>query len=386
MQAKATDTQTGYEPKGFLKMNVLKPLNFTFITLPVIFFIVTASSPALTATSNSITGIDQGYENLPRFLADVNGDNRADYCRFVGNSPSIFLSCNLATASGFSPNQYEFNSIRGIDQGYQNLPRFLADVNGDNRADYCRFVGDSPSIFLSCNLATASGFSPNQYEFNSIRGIDQGYQNLPRFLADVNGDKRADYCRFAGNSPNVFLSCNLATPSGFSPYQYEFSSIAGIDQGYENLPRFLADVNGDNRADYCRFVGNSPNVFLSCNLATASGFSLNQYEFNSITGIDQGYETLPRFLADVNGDKRADYCRFVGNSPNVFLSCNLATPSGFSLNQYEFSSIGGIDQGYETLPRLLADVNGDKRADYCRFVGNNPSVFLSCNLATPSGF
>ncbi|WP_157816691.1 hypothetical protein [Nostoc flagelliforme] len=373
-------------------------MKFTFITLLVIFFVVIANYSALTQNSasafstnqygfNSIRGIDQGYGNLPRFLADVNADNRADYCRFVGDSPNIFLSCNLATPSGFSINQYEFNSIRGIDQGYGNLPRFLADVNADKRADYCRFVGDSPNIFLSCNLATPSGFSINQYEFNSIRGIDQGYENLPRFLADVNADNRADYCRFVGDSPNIFLSCNLATVSGFSINQYEFNSIRGIDQGYENLPRFLADVNADKRADYCRFVGNSPNVLLSCNLATASGFSIiNQYEFNSIGGIDQGYGNLPRFLADVSADNRADYCRFVGDSPNIFLSCNFATASGFSINQYEFNSIRGIDQGYENLPRFLADVNADNRADYCRFVGDSPNVFLSCNLATPSGF
>ena len=150
-------------------MNLPKPLKFTFITLLVIFFVVIANYSALTQNS----------------------------------------------ASAFSTNQYGFNSIRGIDQGYGNLPRFLADVNADHRADYCRFVGDSPNIFLSCNLATVSGFSINQYEFNSIRGIDQGYENLPRFLADVNADNRADYCRFVGDSPNVFLSCNLATPSGF---------------------------------------------------------------------------------------------------------------------------------------------------------------------------
>ncbi|MEH1834752.1 MAG: hypothetical protein V7L29_22505 [Nostoc sp.] len=341
MQAKTTNTQTGYKPKRFIKINFLKPiLKFTFITLLVIVFVVTANSLALTQNAisilgvtsnlediNSITGIDQGYENLPRFLADVNGDTRADYCRFVGNSPDIYLSCNLATAFGFSTNQYGFNSITGIDQGYENLPRFLADVNGDTRADYCRFVGDTPNIYLSCNLAAASGFSTNQYEFNSITGIDQGYENLPRFLADVNGDTRADYCRFVGD-PNIYLSCNLATASGFSTNQYEFNSITGIDRGYENLPRFLADVNGDTRADYCRFVGD-PNIYLSCNLATASGFSTNQYEFNSITGIDRGYENLPRFLADVNRDKRADYCRFVGNTPNIFLSCDLATVSGF---------------------------------------------------------
>ena len=34
--------------------------------------------------------------------------------------------------------------------------RLLVDVDHDSRADYCRFVGDAPNIFLSCDLATAS--------------------------------------------------------------------------------------------------------------------------------------------------------------------------------------------------------------------------------------
>jgi len=166
-------------------------------------------------------------------FADVNGDGRADYCRFVGNSPNIALSCNLATVNGFDSNQYTFNSINGIDPGYSSLPRTLADVSGDGRADYCRFVGNSPNIALSCNLARATGFDSNQYTFNSISGIDPGYSSLPRTLADVNGDGRTDYCRFVGNSPNIALSCNLATVNGFDSNQYGFSSIKGIDHGYK---------------------------------------------------------------------------------------------------------------------------------------------------------
>ena len=321
-----------------------------------------------------------------RLFGDVDGNGREDYCRLVGNAPNIFLSCDLATPTGFDPNQYTFNSIRGIDQGYVFLPRLLGDVNGDGRADYCRFVGNPPNVFLSCDLATATGFDPNQYTFNSIPGIDQGYPTLPRLLRDVNGDRRADYCRFVGDVPNIFLSCNLAGPSGFETNQYSFNSIGGLDLGYPSLPRLLGDVNGDRRADYCRFVGNAPNIFLSCDLATGNGFNPSQYTYNSIPGIDAGYASLPRLLADVNIDGRADYCRFVGNAPNVFLSCNLAGTSGFDTNQYTFSSIRGIDQGYGSLPRVLADVTGDGRADYCRFVGNAPNIFASCNVATANGF
>ncbi len=167
-----------------------------------------------------------------RVLADVDGDGQADYCRFVGTAPDISLSCSLASANEFRADQDTFKSIPGIDRGYAGLPRILADVNDDRRADYCRFVGDAPNIFLSCNLATATGFDPDQYMFNSIPRLDWGYPNLPRTLADVNGDGRADYCRFVGDAPNIFLSCDLASGTGFDPNQYMFNSMQGIDVGY----------------------------------------------------------------------------------------------------------------------------------------------------------
>jgi pimeloyl-ACP methyl ester carboxylesterase len=111
-------------------------------------------------------GSDQGYGNLPRAFVDVNGDGRADYCRFVGDTPNIFIACILRTSDGSWGGQYDYKSIIGIDQGYSDRPRGFKDANGDGRADYCRFVGNAPKIFESCNLSTPSGFDSNQYTLN----------------------------------------------------------------------------------------------------------------------------------------------------------------------------------------------------------------------------
>jgi hypothetical protein len=89
--------------------------------------------------------------------------------------------------------------MTGVDPGYQNLPRVLVDVNGDWQADYCRFVGESPNIFLSCNLATGSGLSSSQYTFNSISGIDLGYDDLPRLL----GHRRVERHPWKTSGPAV---------------------------------------------------------------------------------------------------------------------------------------------------------------------------------------
>ena len=316
---------------------------------------------------------------------------RADFCRFVGNLGSIFLSCALSNADS-SFGHYDWNSGKGFaafDPGYDNKPRFMADVNGDGRADFCRFVGNQPNIFVSCALGKASGFG--NLDFRGPPGMDLGYDSMPRFLVDVDGDGRADFCRFVGNQPNIFLSCVLATATGFG--NVELSGQPGMDLGYDNMPRFMADVDGDGRADFCRFVGNPGSIFLSCALSTPSGFG--QLDWNSSPALDQGYDNMPRFMADVDGDGRADYCRFVGNPGSIFLSCalstitndaNVPTDATVGFGQYEWKSSPALDQGYDNMPRFMADVNGDGRADYCRFVGDPGNIFLSCALSIANGF
>jgi len=107
--------------------------------------------------------IDFGLGDYREYL-DVNGDGLPDYCRFVGDSPDIFLSCQLGTKNGglsFQP--YGFNSSKGIDPGYPSLPQALVDVNHDGRPDFCRYVGDWSNPDLSCVLAETGGFSADQY-------------------------------------------------------------------------------------------------------------------------------------------------------------------------------------------------------------------------------
>ena len=105
----------------------------------------------------------------------------------------------------------------GTDLGYNNLPKASVDVNGDGLIDYCRFVGDAPKIFIACMLGTQSGFDINNQHtaFTSARGINQGYPDRPRGFRDVNGDGKADYCRFDGPPGKIQEYCNPAFSTGF---------------------------------------------------------------------------------------------------------------------------------------------------------------------------
>jgi len=330
-------------------------------------------------------GFGLGYDNRHRFMADVNGDGRADFGRFEGggNGTPISLYFNLAGENGFTNLVYQLTP--GTDIGYDNRHRFMADVNGDGRADFGRFVGggNGAPIFLSFNLAGENGFTNQSYQL--APGTDIGYDNRHRFMADVNGDGRADFGRFVGggNGAPIFLSFNLAGENGFTNQSYQLAPSTDI--GYDNRHRFMADVNGDGRADFGRFVGggNGTPISLSFNLAGEIGFTNQIYQLTP--GTDIGYDNLPRFMTDVNGDGRADFGRFVGggNGTSIYLSFILAGENGFSSNQYAFNTINaGFDKGYDNRDRFMADVNGDGRADFGRFVGggNGTHIYLSFNL------
>jgi hypothetical protein len=312
-------------------------------------------------------------------FADVNGDRRADRCQLEGQGATKTIACRLTNEEGFAQGA-TFQSTPGIDAGYPDLPRAFVDVNGDRKADFCRVVGDASKL-LACNLAGTNGFASGQYDFRSISGIDLGYGDAPRSFADVNGDGKADFCRAVGDN-NRFLACNLAETTGFGANQYQFQSIEAIDLGHADAPRSFADVNGDSKADFCRLVGDT-NRFLACNLAEANGFGANQYQFQSIPGIDLGHAVAPRSFVDVNGDKKADFCRIVGN-PKWFLACNLAENNGFGSNQYLFAGYTDTDLGYADALRGFVDANGDRRSDFCRTVGSHRT--MRCQLANTNGF
>jgi hypothetical protein len=125
-------------------------------------------------------------------------------------------------------------------------------------------------------------------------------------------------------------------------------------------------VNGDNRADIVGFGNDGAWVSLS----TGSGFSppalwVNNYGYNA-----GGWrvENHPRLLADVNGDNRADIVGFGNDGAWISLS----TGSGFSTPTLVVNNFGYNAGGWRvgSHPRMAADVTADGRADIVGF-GND---------------
>lgn len=198
----------------------------------------------------------------------------------------------------------------------------------------------------------------------------------PRLMADVNGDGSEDIIGFGNAGAYVSLSTGVSFTSP-SLWVANYGYNAG-GWRVENHPRMMADVNGDGLADIVGF-GNA-GAYVS--LSTGSSFT-NPSLWVASYGYNAGgwrVENHPRMMADVNGDGKADIVGF-GNA-GAYVS--LSTGSGFTAPSIWVASYGYNAGGWRTNqhPRIMADVNNDGLEDIVGF--GNAGTYVS--LSTGSGF
>jgi len=195
----------------------------------------------------------------PRHVADVNGDGRADIVGFGGNDVYVALGQSDGT---FGSMLLAHNSF-GYDDGWSSQevnPRLLGDVNGDGRADIIGFAGDDAKVALG----QADGTFGSMISAHSGLGYYDGWNSqdkYPRAIGDVNGDGRDDIIAFGGNDVWVVLGQADGT-FGSWIFGSNWFGLSDTWSGQEYLPRTVADVNGDGRADIVGFSSENVQVAL----------------------------------------------------------------------------------------------------------------------------
>ena len=136
-------------------------------------------------------------------------------------------------------------------------------------------------------------------------------------------------------------------------------------------PRMLADVNGDGRADIVGF--GDAGAWVS--LATGGGGFADPTLVIRAFGVVAGWtsqDKYPRLLADVNGDGRADIIGF--GEAGVYYAPAQPSGTGFNFSDaafegayYSYTATADGWTSADTFPRRSADVTGDHRADLIGF-------------------
>lgn len=314
---------------------------------------------------NAVNGWNSQFR-LPRVLADVNGDGRADILGFANFGTVVALSNGDGT---FQPTKLAIADFGAGVQGWLNndtFPRLVADLNGDGRADILGFANFGAIV----SLANADGTFQNSQLAIGDFGARFGWISQSRFLrqlADVNGDGTPDLIGF-GNAAVI-----VALGNGDGTFQPTKTGVAefGVSQGWDlpdATPRVLADVNGDGRADIVGFARTGTLVALANADGTFQGSRLALSDFGANAGW-ASQASDPRLLGDLNGDGRADIVGFTGAGVVIALA---KADGSFENAKTALSAFGGAQgwTGQVATPRQLIDLNNDSILD---IVGFGPS-------------
>ncbi|QIK63030.1 CHAP domain-containing protein [Leucobacter viscericola] len=330
---------------------------------------VSAATSAVLMIDSDGDGLDDTTEMLP-WNSDVNGDGLPDVVGFGVDGVQVALN----TKTGLGPMK-QWVAGFGANNGWSPLrnPRTLVDVNGDGKSDVVGFANSGVYVATS----TGSGFAAPK-RWGEGFGVDLGWQvdKHPRTLADINGDGLPDIVGFG--ETGVYVALN--TGSGFGPEQ-KWSNEFGATAGWrvDRHPRYLIDVNGDGKLDIVGFSNSGVSVALS----TGKSFAAPK-QWSTGFGYNSGWrmESHPRMLADVNGDGLPDVVGF--KDDGVYAAIN--TGSGFKA-PVRWSDNFGTAKGWQTgqHPRVLADVNGDGRADIVGFGESGVMVALSTGAKFGAG-
>ncbi|MGE0326110.1 MAG: hypothetical protein AB7K71_01485 [Polyangiaceae bacterium] len=90
---------------------------------------------------------------------------------------------------------------------------------------------------------------------------------FPYGYYDVSGrGAKNDFCQVVRSTRT--LQCDTGSST--------FQSIANLDLGYNRTGR-MEDANGDGKEDFCRCVGDSPNISYACLISNGNSFASDQF-------------------------------------------------------------------------------------------------------------
>jgi hypothetical protein len=244
--------------------------------------------------------VSMGATNFPvepesLALGDVDGDGRADAC---GRTPAGIL-CATA-ASGFRAKLWSeaFADTGPATASDHSLAIVQGSVCGAAATDGVICVrGDVVSVLSTWPAANAT--------------------NAPMWPADLDGDDRPDWCVATADG----AQCGLAAEAhitddgvawGFSNHAAIEGSVA-VDGSIDDVVHSaVADVSGDGRADMCVAVHSN----VECAISQGHGFGPRR----TMLVMPSSLPIVGLWLGDLDGDGKADACADDGTSITCALS------------------------------------------------------------------
>ncbi|MFC7385130.1 FG-GAP-like repeat-containing protein [Sphaerisporangium rhizosphaerae] len=377
------DPQPGGQPYGDRSAKFLADLNGDgrddYVMLST-YFEVTAwlnggNDPAGSPTWNHLGQIGPGVAINGRVVfADINGDGRSDYL-VVGDTGWIQAWLN-GGPSASSPSGWAWNPAGQVAPGV-GVPGArvqFADVTGDGRDDYLVVGAGDGSVTLWQN-GGPSASSPSGWAWDPRGRIAPGvgvpgssvlFAHLHGRVAP-NNNAREDYLVMDEVSGRLDMWLNAGPPGGSGDWNW--NPLGRVADGERGRVLF-ANIDGDPRADYVYLAANGA-VYAWVN----GGPDKYWWYYKGQVAPGVGVPGREVRFADVDGDGFDDYVVVNPTTGSLTLWYNhgpaASSPSGWAWDPHGRIAPGVGAPGGQV---QLADVDGDKKADYLVMGPSNGSV------------
>jgi RHS repeat-associated protein len=267
------------------------------------------------------------------------------------------------------------NKAFSINDGWSDqntYPITMVDVNGDGIMDIVGFKKDTQVSLGIANPSPGGPYFSAPQSWSADFGNNKGWSResvSPRYVTDVNGDGMADVVAFGMNG----ILVGISTGKSFDTSLWNDGKVFpyyNTANGWNNpglYPVTFADINGDHLTD---IVGFKNGIQVALSNGKKFECPVNWGDSKGSFTTDTGWTADNiRILADVNGDGRADIIGFDNDGVHVGLS----TGTNFDMTTWNGGQVYsefGTNQGWSSLssyPITVGDVNGDGLTDIIGF-------------------
>lgn len=243
------------------------------------------------------------------YRGNINGGNSSairDFNTFFGED--TFNDNNSYTSSAFGADQYWGDAFLADEWTPQNSQVYLADVNGNGKSDIIAFKDSEVYV---ARVKNAHFHKKELWASNYLpTGDNQWTPAMTRLVGDVTGNGKAELIAVTNDGVYVSESQGVAFKE-MAKWSDEFATDHGWDASKHLFS--IVDVNGNGLADLAAFgddglyVAYSNGDHFAPIEKVTSQFGLHSViEDGSNDVFAQQLNLTNRFLADVNGDGRAD--------------------------------------------------------------------------------
>jgi hypothetical protein len=299
------------------------------------------------------------YDGKAQWMADLNGDGRADYIYLRDDSKEYrVLLSDPTKSSGKNALLVDKSAgTRTYNLGFEGEAQWLADVNGDGCPDLVYNRADTHEYWVMFGKTDGTFDTAQKWGLRDS-GNNVGYDGKAQWLADVNGDGCADFVYNRDDTHEYWVILGKREiPKGM----ILSDMLAGTrqnDVGDDGNALWLADVNGDGRADLVYNKEGIPDYWVM--LSNEDGTFAKDSNWGSRTkGV--GCDGKAQWLADVNGDGRADYVYNQNGTPEYWVMLSQEDHT-FATDTKWLKRANGVEYGI--YGQGWADLNGDGKMDY----------------------